>query len=150
MKKALKQAQVSPSQIDYINAHATSTAQGDAAENLAIKTLLLGQDGKSRATDINISSTKGAVGHLLGAAGAVEALFTVLALSEVDFMRPHKDKANLYLQNTMPPTLNLESRAPEFDCNYIPKVPQQKSIDVALTNSFGFGGTNATLCFKKI
>lgn len=85
MKKALKQAQLNPAAIDYINAHATSTVVGDAAENAAIKTLLLGPEGKQHAADINVSSTKGALGHLLGGAGAVEALFTVMAIRDVCF-----------------------------------------------------------------
>lgn len=83
MKKALKNAHLSPSVVDYVNAHATSTIIGDAAENAAIKALLLGPGGKQKATDINVSSTKGAIGHLLGGAGAVEAVFTVLAIHEV-------------------------------------------------------------------
>ena len=86
MKKALRQAQIVPSKIAYINAHATSTPLGDAAENQAIKTLMLGEYGKSRAADVNVSSSKGAIGHLLGAAGAVEAIFSTLALHEVSHM----------------------------------------------------------------
>jgi 3-oxoacyl-[acyl-carrier-protein] synthase II len=83
MKKALQQAQICPAEVDYINAHATSTPLGDAAENKAIKALLLGQEGKLKASQISVSSTKGAIGHLLGAAGAIEAAFTVLAIKEV-------------------------------------------------------------------
>ena len=83
MKKALKQAGIPPSKVDYINAHATSTPLGDAAENHAIKTLMLSEHGRSQAREINVSSTKGAIGHLLGAAGAIEALFTVLAVHQV-------------------------------------------------------------------
>lgn len=83
MRKALKNAQLPPSAVDYVNAHATSTVVGDAAENAAIKTLLLSPGGKEKAADVNISSTKGAVGHLLGGAGAIEALFTILAIHEV-------------------------------------------------------------------
>ncbi|KAJ6149764.1 hypothetical protein N7471_000963 [Penicillium samsonianum] len=133
MKKALKQAQLRPAAVDYINAHATSTIVGDAAENAAIKALLLGPDGKDKAADVNVSSTKGALGHLLGGAGAIEALFSVLAIHE----------------NTMPPTINLDRLADGFNCNYAPKVPQSRQIDVALTNSFGFGGTNSALCFSN-
>jgi 3-oxoacyl-[acyl-carrier-protein] synthase II len=83
MKKALKQAQLRPAAVDYVNAHATSTIVGDAAENAAIKALLLGADGKDKAADVNVSSTKGALGHLLGGAGAIEALISVLAIHEV-------------------------------------------------------------------
>lgn len=83
MKKALKQAQLPPSAVDYVNAHATSTIVGDAAENAAIRALLLGPGGKEKAQDVNISSTKGAIGHLLGGAGAIEAAFCVLAIQDV-------------------------------------------------------------------
>lgn len=87
MKRALTHAQTKPAAVDYVNAHATSTPLGDAAENHAIKTLLLGPEGKARASEINVSSTKGAIGHLLGAAGSVEAVFTVLAMHEVSLTR---------------------------------------------------------------
>ena len=83
MKKALKHAEVAPEKVDYINAHATSTPLGDAAENKAIKSLMLGEQGRSRAADINVSSSKGALGHLLGAAGAIEAVISILAIDEV-------------------------------------------------------------------
>ncbi|CAK4032429.1 ketoacyl synthase domain-containing [Lecanosticta acicola] len=135
MKQALKHAQIKPAQVDYINAHATSTRLGDAAENRAIKSLLLGAEGKRNASEINVSSTKGSVGHLLGAAGAVEAIFTILATHH----------------NILPPTLNLDNVGDpqEFNCNYVAKVPQQHKVNAALTNSFGFGGTNASLCISK-
>lgn len=83
MKKALRNANLPPSVVDYVNAHATSTLIGDAAENAAIKSLLLGPGGRQKASEVNISSTKGAVGHLLGGAGAVEAVFTILAIHKV-------------------------------------------------------------------
>ena len=83
MKKALKHAEVAPEKVDYINAHATSTPLGDAAENQAIKSLMLGEQGRRRAADINVSSSKGALGHLLGAAGAIEAVISILAIDEV-------------------------------------------------------------------
>ena len=83
MKLALKNAKLSPSAVDYINAHATSTPLGDAAENHAIKALMLGEEGKRTAGEINVSSTKGAVGHLLGAAGSVEAIFAIMAIQDV-------------------------------------------------------------------
>ncbi|KAH0277985.1 ketoacyl synthase domain-containing protein, partial [Aureobasidium melanogenum] len=124
MKRALKQAGIKPGSVDYVNAHATSTVLGDAAENRAIKTLLLGEDGYTSASQVNISSTKGAVGHLLGAAGAAETIFTVLALQN----------------NTLPPTLNLEQAgdpATDFSCNYVPNTAQDCNVQVALSNSFG-------------
>lgn len=86
MKHALRHASLKPSAVDYVNAHATSTPLGDAAENRAIKELLLGEDGKDRACEINVSSTKGAVGHLLGAAGSVETIFTILGMHHVSQM----------------------------------------------------------------
>lgn len=83
MRRALKHAKLNPSQLDYINAHATSTPLGDQAENAAITALCLGPNGKTKASEINVSSTKGAIGHLLGAAGAIEAVFSIKAIQEV-------------------------------------------------------------------
>lgn len=94
MKRALKNAKLSPAAVDYVNAHATSTAIGDAAENAAIKALLLGPGGKQQAGQINVSSTKGAIGHLLGGAGAIEAIFSVLAIHKVNF-----EKIQLFWRN---------------------------------------------------
>ncbi|TVY83459.1 3-oxoacyl-[acyl-carrier-protein] synthase [Lachnellula suecica] len=133
MKRALKHANIRPKEVDYINAHATSTPLGDAAENAAIKTLMLGEEGVEHESQVAVSSTKGAVGHLLGAAGAVEAIFSVLAITE----------------NAMPPTLNLRNADSGFGCNYVPLSSQEKDVNISVSNSFGFGGTNASLVFSK-
>ncbi|CAG9585203.1 unnamed protein product [Danaus chrysippus] len=129
MNRALQDSNINYKEISYINAHATSTPVGDGIESTAIKTLF-----KENAKDILISSTKGAHGHLLGAAGNLEAAFTVLAISE----------------GVVPPTLNLDN--PLDDLNYVAKVPQKWTKDrrIALKNSFGFGGTNATLCISSV
>ncbi|KAK9766094.1 Mitochondrial beta-keto-acyl synthase [Basidiobolus ranarum] len=131
MKRAMEIAGLAASQIDYINAHATSTPLGDAAENRAIQSIFKDEDAKR----IAVSSTKSAIGHLLGAAGAVEAIFSILAVNK----------------NIVPPTLNFEQPTcqKEFNLNYVPKFAQEKEVRAAITNSFGFGGTNASLCFSK-
>ncbi|KAJ2233866.1 Mitochondrial beta-keto-acyl synthase [Coemansia sp. RSA 1722] len=129
MRSAMRSAQIGAAGISYVNAHATSTPLGDQIENGAIKAVF--------AADLPaVSSTKSATGHLLGAAGAVEAIFTVLAIKN----------------NVAPPTLNLHTVDADagFDLNYVPLEAQQRSIDAALTNSFGFGGTNASLVFAKL
>jgi len=129
MQMAVKRAGISPADIDYINAHGTSTPLGDEIE-LGAVTRLLG----NHAADAAMSSTKSAIGHLLGAAGSVEAIFSLLAMRD----------------NVAPPTLNLDNPSVETPINLVPKVPLKKQIDVALSNSFGFGGTNASLIFRKV
>ena len=114
MSNALAHAGLNPGKVDYINAHATSTLLGDVAEHRAIRRVMM-------AADINISSSKGAMGHLLGAAGAVESIFTILAIKN----------------GVLPPTLNLENPSKEFDCNLVPKYAQKREIRHALSNSFG-------------
>ena len=126
MSAALKRAQLNPDQIDYINAHATSTPVGDPVEIAAVKSLF-----GAHAKQIAISSTKSATGHLLGAAGAVEAIYALLALRE----------------HVVPPTLNLHDPDPECDLDLVPLEARPKKIRYVLSNSFGFGGTNAALVF---
>lgn len=128
MRNALKNAGVNPEQVDYINAHGTSTPAGDVAETQAVKGVF--GDG---AKGVAMSSTKSMIGHLLGAAGGVEAVFSVLAIHE----------------QIAPPTINLDNPDPECDLDYVPHTAREMEINVALSNSFGFGGTNGTLIFQK-
>jgi 3-oxoacyl-[acyl-carrier-protein] synthase II len=128
MDMALKHAGVTPSQVDYINAHGTSTPYNDKLETLAIKRLF-----GDHARKLAISSTKSMTGHLLGAAGGLEAGITALAVKH----------------QLIPPTINYEHPDPECDLDYVPNVKRPASIEYALSNSFGFGGTNGALLFKK-
>jgi 3-oxoacyl-[acyl-carrier-protein] synthase II len=129
MKLAIEYAGLTAEQIDYINAHGTSTGLGDVAESKAVKKVF-----GVHAQKLAISSTKSMIGHLLGAAGAVEAAFTILALRN----------------GVLPPTINLENPDPECDLDYVPNTARKQEIRYALSNGFGFGGTNATVCFEKI
>ena len=128
MRLALKDAGVNLEDVDYINAHGTSTPLGDVAETLAVKRTF-GEHAKS----LVISSTKSTTGHTLGAAGAIEALFTVMAIKD----------------GVVPPTINLENQDPECDLYYTPNVAMERKVRIALSNSFGFGGTNGTLVFRQ-
>jgi len=129
MTNALKNAGINTTEVDYINAHGTSTPLGDIAETIAVKRCF-GDYAKKLA----VSSTKSMTGHLLGAAGGIEAVFSALAI--------HHQIA--------PPTINLESQDPQCDLDYIPNTARKMNINVALSNSFGFGGTNGTLVFRRI
>ena len=128
MRNALRDASLEPHQIDYINAHGTSTEVGDRAETQAIKRTF-----GAHAHQVAVSSTKSMTGHLLGGAGGLEAGITVLAIQD----------------QIAPPTINLDRPDPECDLDYVPNHPRPMKIDYALTNSFGFGGTNGCLIFKK-
>jgi len=129
MLNALKNARLNPDQIDYINAHGTSTPLGDIGETIAVKRAF-----GDYATKLAISSTKSMTGHLLGAAGGIEAVFAVLAI--------HHQLA--------PPTINLDNPSPECDLDYVPHTARSMKIDAVLSNSFGFGGTNGTLIFQRM
>jgi 3-oxoacyl-[acyl-carrier-protein] synthase II len=129
MKMALADASVEPAQVGYINAHGTSTPLGDASETRVIK-LAMGEEDAAR---IPISSTKGATGHCLGAAGAVEAIFTILATN----------------RGVLPPTINYEVEDPTCDLDYIPNEARESAIEVGVSNSFGFGGHNACVVFRR-
>ncbi len=128
MKNALCDAKVNPDQIDYINAHGTSTPAGDIGETQAMKVAF-----GDHAYKVAISSTKSMIGHLLGAAGGIEAVFSALALKN----------------QIAPPTINLDNPDPDCDLDYVPNAARQMKIELAISNSFGFGGTNGTLVFKR-
>lgn len=129
MAAAIRDASVDPAQVGYLNAHGTSTPLGDLAETRAIKKVL-----GDHAYKAMVSSTKSMTGHLLGAAGGVEAILSVLALRH----------------GIIPPTINLDNPGEGCDLDYVPNVAREKKIDVAVSNGFGFGGTNGTLVFKRI
>ncbi len=129
MQHALRNAGVAPAAVDYVNAHGTSTPAGDKAETLAIKSAF-----GDHARKLAISSTKSMTGHLLGAAGGIEAIFSILALRD----------------QVAPPTINLLTPDPECDLDYVPDTARQMKVDVVLSNSFGFGGTNCTLVFSRL
>lgn len=129
MANALNDAKLNPDEVQYVNAHATSTELGDRAETLAMKRCF----GNHSAT-VAVSSTKSMTGHLLGAAGAVEAIFSILAIRD----------------QVAPPTINLDNPGEGCDLDYVPKTARSMPIEVALSNSFGFGGTNGSLIFRKL
>ena len=128
MKNALKDAHLQPEQVDYINAHGTSTEANDPTETHAIKKAFHGHAYK-----VAISSTKSMTGHMLGAAGSVEAIFSILAIRD----------------QIAPPTINLDNPDERCDLDYVPHHARKMKVEVVLSNSFGFGGTNASLIFKK-
>jgi 3-oxoacyl-[acyl-carrier-protein] synthase II len=128
MVTALNDARIDPSQIDYLNAHATSTPLGDKAETIAMKRAF-GDHAKRMA----VSSTKSMTGHLLGAAGVVEAIFSILAIRD----------------QVAPPTTNYQTPDPDCDLDYVPNTARPMKIEMALSNSFGFGGTNGSLIFRR-
>ncbi len=128
MRAALKRAEIDPSEVDYVNAHGTSTPLGDELELGAVERVM-----GNAASQLTMSSTKSAIGHLLGAAGAVEAIFSVLAIRD----------------NVAPPTINLDNPSVETPIDLVAHQAKHKPIDVALSNSFGFGGTNASLVFRR-
>jgi 3-oxoacyl-[acyl-carrier-protein] synthase II len=129
MVHAMRDAGIDPSQVGYINAHGTSTPAGDLAETMAVKSAL-----GEHARKVMVSSTKSMTGHLLGAAGGVEAVFTAMAIRD----------------GIVPPTINLENPSEGCDLDYVPNTAREAGVDYALSNSFGFGGTNGTLVFRRI
>lgn len=128
MKLALSDAKISPEEVDYINAHGTSTGYNDLYETIAIKEVFGGHAQK-----LSVSSTKSMTGHMLGAAGAIEAIFSLFTIKD----------------GIIPPTINYETPDEELDLDYVPNVAKKSSVDVVLSNSLGFGGHNATLIFKR-
>jgi 3-oxoacyl-[acyl-carrier-protein] synthase II len=128
MKMALRQAGLNPGDVSYINAHGTSTPQGDVCETQAIKTVF-----GSHAKKVAVSSTKGATGHMLGAAGAVEMTVCALAIKH----------------GVVPPTINLQVPDPECDLDYVPNTARELKVNVIINNSFGFGGHNASIAARK-
>ncbi|MDD4888795.1 MAG: hypothetical protein PHU85_02605, partial [Phycisphaerae bacterium] len=128
MRQALKYAGINPEQIDYINAHGTSTPLGDLAETNAIKSVF-----SDHARKLAVSSTKSIIGHLLGASGGVEMVATVMTINK----------------SIIPPTINLDNPDPQCDLDYVPNVARERTVNVAMSNSFGFGGHNASLIVKK-
>ena len=129
MVAALRDAGIDPSEVGYINAHGTSTPQGDLAETMGIKSVF-----GAHASKLMVSSTKSMTGHLLGAAGGVEAVFSAMALHT----------------GVIPPTINLDNPSEGCDLDYVPHTAREAKIDIALSNSFGFGGTNGTLIFRRV
>jgi 3-oxoacyl-[acyl-carrier-protein] synthase II len=129
MQRALQDAEVNPAEMDYINAHGTSTPLGDKAETQAMKRVY-----GEHAYRLNVSSTKSSLGHSLGASGGMEAVLTLLAVA----------------RNVCPPTINLETPDPDCDLNYTPNTPQERTVRYAMSNSFGFGGHNASAVFGKL
>ena len=128
MSLTLKDSGINPSEIDYINAHGTSTKYGDELETSAIKTVF-----QEHAYKVAVSSTKSMTGHLLGAAGGVEAVICVLTMRD----------------NIFPPTINLDNPDPQCDLDYVPNKARKMEVNCVMSNSFGFGGTNACLVFKR-
>jgi 3-oxoacyl-[acyl-carrier-protein] synthase II len=128
MENALRDAMIDHEDIDYVNAHGTSTPLGDAAETVALKRTFGTHAGK-----LAVSSNKSMIGHLLGAAGGVEAVATVMTLYE----------------QVIPPTINLDNPDPDCDLDYVPDTARQASLAAAISNSFGFGGTNGSLVFSR-
>ena len=128
MQMAIKRAGINLEDVEYVNAHGTSTPLGDEIELGAVKRLF-----GDHSYSLSMSSTKSAIGHLLGAAGAVEAVFSVLAIRD----------------NIVPPTLNLDNPSDGCDIDLVPNAAKERPVKIAMSNSFGFGGTNATLIFKE-